>query len=47
MCRIQAREDVIARIRLGSKLNKKRRDETLAVLLADISEIEVVVDDGS
>jgi hypothetical protein len=47
MCRIQAREDLIARIRLRSKLNKKRREEADAVLLLGISEIEVVIDDGS
>jgi hypothetical protein len=47
MCRIQAREDVITRIRLGSKLNKERGEETLAVLLVGIPEIEVVIDDGS
>jgi hypothetical protein len=47
MCRIQPREDVTARIRLGSKLNKERREETLAGLLICLSEVEVVIDDGS
>jgi hypothetical protein len=47
MCRIHAREDVIARIRLGGKLNQERREETDAVLLIGISKIKVVIDDGS
>jgi hypothetical protein len=47
MCHIQAREDLIARIRVGGKLNKEGREETLGVLLVGIPEIEVVIDDGS
>jgi len=47
MCRIQAREDLMALIRLGGKLKKKRGEETLAGLLAGIPEIEVVIDHGS
>ena len=47
MCRVQAREDLIARIRLGGKLNKERREETPAVLLVGIPEIEVVIEHGS
>jgi hypothetical protein len=44
---MQAGEDFTARIRLGSKLNKERREETRTGLFIDLSEIEVVIDDGS
>jgi len=47
MCRIQARENLIASIRLGGKLKKKRGEETLAGLFAGIPEIKVVIDHRS
>jgi len=47
MCLIQAREDLIAMIRLGGKLGKERRKETIAILLVGISEIEIVIDHRS
>jgi hypothetical protein len=41
------RKDFVARIRVGRKLDKERREETVTVLLVGVSKIEVVIGDRS
>jgi hypothetical protein len=41
------RKDFVARIRVGGKLDKERREETVTVLLVGVSKIEVVIGDRS
>jgi len=37
----------VARIRLGSKLNKEGRKEALAVLFVDVSKVKIEISDRS
>jgi hypothetical protein len=47
VCRIQARENFVARVRLGGELNKERGKEAPAMLFLSVTKIEIVIGDRS